>query len=106
MRDAFIGRGFEPVVALEKSVNYVAKANNLGEIQTNSMANQKPQDEVAKKRAQVQKKLDVANSQPPEMSGESSASRGEKTINPATLTDEEFAALPESTLARLRGDLL
>ena len=106
MRDAFIGRGFEPVVALEKSVNYVAKANNLGEIQTNSMANQKPQDEVAKKRAQVQKKLDVANSQPPEMSGESSASRGEKTINPATLTDEEFAALPETTLARLRVDLL
>jgi len=106
LRDAFIGRGFEPVVALEKSVNYVAKSNNLGETQTNSMAGKKPVDEVAKKRAQVQQKLDAANAQPPEMAGESSASRGEKTVNLDTLTEEEFAALPESTLARLRGDLL
>ena len=31
---------------------------------------------------------------------------GTVRVNLDTLTDEEFAALPESTLARLRGDLL
>ena len=70
------------------------------------MGTQAPQDEVAKKRAEVSRKLDAAQAQPPEMAGESSASRGETNVNLATLTDEEFSALPESTLARLRGDIL
>ena len=106
MRDAYIGRGYEPVDALEKSVNYVAKFNGLGTEVASTMGTQAPEDEVAKKRAEVSRKLDAAQSQPPEMAGESSASRGETNINIETLTDEEFAALPESTLARLRGDLL
>ena len=106
MRDAYIGRGYEPVDALEKSVNYVAKFNGLGTEAPSTMGTQAPQDEVAKKRAEVSRKLDAAQAQPPEMAGESSASRGETNVNLATLTDEEFSALPESTLARLRGDIL
>ena len=110
MRDGFMSRGYTAVDALEKSVNYVVKFNNLGAEETpssmGSTPNAQPQDEVAKKRAEVARKLDVANAQPPELTGESSASRGEKSINYETLTDEEFAALPESTLARLRGDIL
>jgi len=107
LRDAFIEKGYDAVISLNKAVNYVVKTHNIkpgvDEIQK---AHNKQVDEVSKKRAEVQKKLEAAEAQPPEMAGESSASRGEKTINPATLTDDEFAALPESTLARLRGDLL
>jgi hypothetical protein len=107
LRDAFIEKGYDAVISLNKAVNYVVKTHNIkpgvDEIQK---SHNKQVDEVSKKRAEVQKKLEAAEAQPPEMAGESSASRGEKTINPATLTDEEFAALPESTLARLRGDLL
>jgi hypothetical protein len=63
-------------------------------------------DEVAKKRAEVANKLKAAASQPPDMAGESSAARGEKTFDLMSLTEEEFNALPPATLKRLRGDLI
>jgi hypothetical protein len=31
---------------------------------------------------------------------------GEKGLDLSTMTEEEFAALPEATLKRLRGDIL
>ena len=106
LRDAFIGKGYEPADALRKSVNYVVKVNNITETTAEGTSKKAPQDEVAKKRAEVQRKLEVAEAQPPELVGESGASKGEKSINISSLSDEEFAALPEATLARLRGDLL
>ena len=62
-------------------------------------------DEVSKKRAEVAKKLDAASKQPPELPGESSSSHGEKAVDISTLSEEEFNALPEATLKRLRGDI-
>ena len=64
------------------------------------------QDEVAKKRAEVSKKLKAAESQPPELPGESSADRGEKSLDINSMSEEEFNALPPDTLKRLRGDIL
>ena len=40
------------------------------------------------------------------MSGEGSSIRGEKGLDVSSLTEEEFDALPEATLKRLRGDIV
>ena len=95
--------------ALSKAVNFVVKDHDLNEDETEtpSLAGKaKSVDEVAKKRAQVKKKLKAADAQPPELPGESGSTHGEKGIDLATMTEEEFAALPEATLKRLRGDIL
>jgi hypothetical protein len=109
LRDAFILKGYEAVDALSKAVKYVVKDHDLdksvGEAPSLAGKAQKS-DEVAKKRAEVSKKLRAAESQPPELPGESSSTHGEKGIDLSTLTEDEFAALPEATLKRLRGDIL
>lgn len=110
LRDAFIVQGFEAVDALSKAVNFVVKDHDLDQAQESvpSLAGQaqKSVDEVAKKRAQVKKKLKAADAQPPELPGESSSTHGEKALDLSTMTEEEFAALPEATIKRLRGDIL
>jgi hypothetical protein len=98
LRDAFIMKGYEAVDALSKAVKYVVKDHDLDQAQES--------DELAKKRAQVNKKLKAADAQPPELPGESSAHHGERAMDLSAMTEEEFAALPEATLKRLRGDIL
>ena len=109
LRDAFMSQGFEAVDALSKAVNFVVKDHDLDQVQESapSLAGKaQKNDEVAKKRAQVNKKLKAAEAQPPELPGESSSTHGEKGVDLSTMTEEEFAALPEATLKRLRGDIL
>jgi hypothetical protein len=110
LRDAFIVQGFEAVDALSKAVNFVVKDHDLDQAQESapSLAGkaQKNVDEIAKKRAQVKKKLKAADAQPPELPGESGSTHGEKGVDLSNMTEEEFAALPEATLKRLRGDIL
>lgn len=58
-----------------------------------------------KKKPDVKKKKEIADKQPPMK--ESGADReGEPTIDVASMSDEEFAALPEATKRRLRGDVM
>lgn len=109
LRDAFIMKGYEAVDALSKAVKYVVKDHDLDQAQESapSLAGKaQKSDELAKKRAQVSKKLKAAEAQPPELPGESSSSHGEKGLDLSTMTEEEFDALPEATLRRLRGDIL
>jgi len=109
LRDAFILKGYEAVDALSKAVRYVVKDNDLDQAQESapSLAGKaQKSDELANKRAQISKKLKAAEAQPPELPGESSATHGEKGLDLTTMTEEEFAALPEATLKRLRGDIL
>lgn len=110
LRDAFIVQGFDVVDALSKAANFVIKDHGLAEEapqqSTLTQSAAPVQDEVAKKRAEVNKKLNAAKSQPPELPGESSAARGEKALDISTMTEDEFNALPEATIKRLRGDLL
>ena len=109
LRDAFIMKGYEAVDALSKAVKYVVKDHDLDQAQESapSLAGKAQKtDEVAKKRAEVSKKLRAAEAQPPELPGESSSNHGEKGIDLSTLTEDEFAALPEATLKRLRGDII
>ena len=109
LRDAFMMKGYEAVDALSKAVKYVVKDHDLDQTQESapSLA-AKPQktDELAKKRAQVSKKLKAADAQPPELPGESSTTRGEGQFDLSAMTEEEFDALHEATLKRLRGDIL
>ena len=109
LRDAFIMKGYEAVDALSKAVKYVVKDHDLDQVaeEAPSLAGKAQKtDELAKKRAQVSKKLKAAEAQPPELPGESSSTHGEKGIDLSTMTEEEFDALPEATLKRLRGDIL
>jgi len=109
LRDAFIMKGYEAVDALSKAVKYVVKDHDLDKSaeEAPSLAGKAQKtDELAKKRSQVSKKLRAAEAQPPELPGESSSMRGEKGIDVSNMTEEEFDALPEATLKRLRGDIL
>lgn len=113
LRDAFIMQGFDAVDALSKAANFVIKTNDLAApepststLDAPSAPKAKPVDEVAKKRAEVSKKLKAADQQPPELPGESSAARGEKAVDITTMSEDEFNALPDATIKRLRGDIL
>ena len=115
LRDAFIIKGERPVDALAKASGFVIRNHDLSapapaeETSTGLAGKAAPAkksiDEVSKKRAEVAKKLDAASKQPPELPGESSSSHGEKAVDISTLSEEEFNALPEATLKRLRGDI-
>ena len=107
LRDAFMIKGYEPVDALSKAVNFVVKDNGLDAAEeTSSLATLTGKsDEVAKKRAQVKRKLAAADSQPPELPGESKA-KPDVSNDISSMSEDEFNALPEATLRRLRGDIL
>ena len=105
LRDAFMVQGANPVAALSRAAKFVITENNLVDnSETGSTLG--TTDEISKKRAEVNKKLKAAGAQPPEMGGEGAATRGEKALDLTSMTEEEFDALPEATLKRLRGDIL
>jgi hypothetical protein len=111
LRDAFMIQGLKAADALAKASNFVIKAHDIASESDDSsalaakQAPKKSVDELAKKRAEVAKKLDAAKKQPPELPGEGSSSHGEKALDISSLSEEEFNALPEATLRRLRGDI-
>ena len=112
LRDAFIIKGENAVAALSKAAKFVISENGLvdmSEPAPSLAGNTAPKsniDEVAKKRSEVAKKLKAADSQPPELQGEGTATRGDKALDLSNMSEEEFDALPEATLKRLRGDIL
>jgi type IV secretory pathway VirJ component len=109
LRDAFIVKGDNPVAALSKAAKFVIREYGLVDSGTPTLASTSSTpvvDEVAKKRADVARKMKAAEAQPPAMPGESSAARGEKALDIMQLSEEEFNALPAATLKRLRGDLV
>lgn len=110
LRDAFMIKGENAVAALSKAAKYVISEYGLVEdtptLAAESAPTKKSTDEVAKKRAEVTRKLKAADSQPPELAGEGASARGEKALDISTLSEEEFDALPEATLKRLRGDIV
>lgn len=114
LRDAFIVKGENPVAALSKAAKFVLREYDLVDMSTQeppslaapTATKAAPVDEVAKKRADIARKMKAAESQPPDMPGESSAARGEKAFDVTQLTEDEFNALPAATLKRLRGDVI
>ena len=102
----FISAGQNPVEALEEATTYVLQKNNMIDSSTGAEVPVLGKAKEQKKRSQVSKKLKAADAQPPELPGESSAAKGEKALDIHNMTAEEFDALPEATLKRLRGDVL
>ena len=106
-------KGDNPVAALSKAAKFVIREYGLDpgapvepSLGSTPTAAKPSVDEVAKKRAEVARKMKAAEAQPPDMPGESSAARGEKAFDVMALSEDEFNALPAATLKRLRGDVI
>tara|TARA_R110002051_G_scaffold315808_1_gene394633 strand:+ start:5536 stop:6573 length:1038 start_codon:yes stop_codon:yes gene_type:complete len=100
LRDAFIVQGYQAADALTKATKYV-----VGNTAPAPIAPKQNVEAIQKKKvAAVKKKIDVSQSQPPELKGQGNAERGEGTLDVNSLSEDEFNALPEETLRRLRGD--
>ena len=103
LRDAFIVQGYQASDALTKATGYVMGANQPA-VQEAPQTKSNVQTIQKKKTATVKKKIEASQSQPPELKGQGNAERGEGTIDLNALSEDEFNALPEETLRRLRGD--
>ena len=101
LRDAFVAKGYVPVDALTKAANYVMGPNTPAPAP--DVAENK-QIKEAKQKAQVSKKLEASKAQPPTLQGEGVNAKKETKLDLNTLSTEEFNALPEETLKRMRGD--
>ena len=102
----FIQSGQNPVEALEEATTYVLSKNNMIDDTSEAAPVLGNTGKAAKKKAEISKKLKAAESQPPDLPGESSANKGEQPFDVNTMTEEEFDALPAATLKRIRGDIL
>ena len=105
LRDAVIVQGYQASDALTKATKYVV-AGNEPIVEATTPLPKKGNGEIAqkKKKAAVQKKIEASESQPPDLKGQGNAERGEGTLDVNALSEDEFNALPEETLRRLRGD--
>jgi hypothetical protein len=110
LRDAFMSQGFTPADSLAKATEYTLAARRPELLQTTddtAAVQTKKQNKVVvqnRQKAAVKKKLEASKSQPPKLQGEGTAKRGDKVTDLNVLSDEEFSALPEETLRRMRGD--
>jgi hypothetical protein len=106
LRDAFMQQGFVPVDALTKAVEYTLAAKKPELLSTED---KKPTQETKavqekQQKAKVSQKLEAAESQPPQMKGQSAGNKPSATVDVNKLTEKEFNALPAETLRRMRGD--
>jgi hypothetical protein len=106
LRDAFIVQGYEPADSLARATEYTLAAKHPELLNGIEDFTTKQNKKVIQKRQKttVKKKLEASKSQPPKLQGEGTAKRGEKVTDLNVLSDEEFGALPEETLKRMRGD--
>ena len=103
LRNAFITQGYTPADSLAKATEYTlaVKKPDLLRTTADSTSNVSKALQQKTQTANINKKLQAADSQPPKMKGES---KTEKKIDLSLLSGEEFDALPAETLRRMRGD--
>jgi len=104
LRDAFMSQGYSPADALGKATQYTIAAQKPELLNPAIKTPTKKVDAVVQEKQQaanVSKKLEAADAQPPTMKGES---KTEKKVDLSLLSSEEFDALPAETLRRMRGD--
>lgn len=108
LRDAFIYQGYGAADSLAKAteVTLLSKRPDLLQAAEDVAEDPAPQLTKAvqerKQKANVKNKVAAAQSQPPEMKGDST--KNKKVVDINVMSDDEFGALPEETLRRLRGD--
>jgi hypothetical protein len=88
---------YSPAQALRKAAETVAKANGV------VPAGTAPKAPARETKPDYAKKAAAANAQPPK---QVVGSKGDSVPNVRDMSEEEFSALPESTLRKLRGDLM
>jgi len=103
-RDLFVNRGMTMADALDKAAHEVAKLYDIPSNLQEADATPTPKPKPPAKKANVAKKIAQANKQPAKMSEGSDGGELEKTA--LNMNDAEFEALPESTKARMRGDIV
>ena len=97
LRDAYMMQGYVGADALQKATSLI-----MGQIETTNPANPEAKKVQQKKQqANVSKKIQASESQPPAMKGQN---KTEKKVDLNVLSTEEFDALPAETLRRMRGD--
>lgn len=112
LRDAFIVQGYGAADSLARATEYTLAAKRPELLSTAGDSSLQGNENVVtpeqlkerRQKSTVKKKVAAAKSQPPEMKGEGAGERGEKTVDIDVLSDDEFMALPEDTLRRMRGD--
>ena len=114
LRDGFIkAKGMKPKDALKKAIAYVFKPEVLetgtaplyAKNKEGGQKKDKAKEAGAKRKAEAVKTNIKANGrQPARMDGTGKADTKAEKLDPKTLSDKDWDALPESTLARLRGD--
>ena len=108
LRDAFIFQGYGAADSLAKAteITLIRSKPELLEVDTAETTDAAPTlnkvVQEKKKQANVSKKVAASQSQPPQMKGESTQNK--KVVDINVLSDDEFSALPEETLRRMRGD--
>ena len=108
LRHAFIYQGYGAADSLAKAteVTLLSKKPELLQVSDEPEADPAPTLTKAvqekKQKANVKKKVEASQAQPPAMKGD--GAKESKVVNINTLSDDEFGALPEETLRRLRGD--
>lgn len=103
LRDAFMTQGYGAADALAKATDVTLTMQKPELLQSDG------QDKVTRiatkrKKTGVKKKLEASKAQPPTLKGEGTSKRGDSAPDINVLSDEEFGALPEETLRRMRGD--
>ena len=108
LRDAFIYQGYGAADSLAKATEVTLLSKRPELLQGDGSETSDPAPKLSqavqekKAKATVKKKVEASQSQPPQMKGESTQNK--KVVDINTLSDDEFGALPEETLRRMRGD--
>lgn len=111
LKDGFEAKGMPASQALAKAVGYVMRgieAPKAEEPAKKGMSAGKDKTD-SRKAVQVNKNIEAAAKQPAKTLGvgqDSDKRGGDDEENASVMTQEEFAALPESTRAKLRGDFV
>tara|TARA_R110002050_G_scaffold279183_2_gene425636 strand:+ start:238 stop:1281 length:1044 start_codon:yes stop_codon:yes gene_type:complete len=97
LRDAYMMQGYAGADALQKATTLI-----MGQVETTTQPDPNIKKVQQKKQqANVSKKIQASESQPPAMKGQN---KTDKKVDLNVLSTEEFDALPAETLRRMRGD--
>jgi hypothetical protein len=102
LHDGFLAQDMDPIAAIKKAVDYVARANGLNAAAEEAAPDPVPEVKTPSKK-QTQKKVEAKTKQPQNLpKGE----RVEPSVDMESMSEEEFDALPESKQRELRGDFV
>ena len=100
LKDTYVSQKYTPAEAMQRASAMVLHMNGIASAQPTARAN----PAAVPSTAAVKRNVDALNAQPPAMPA-GAQQQGTPEIDITKLTEEEFDALPEATVARMRGDL-